>query len=108
MTMSDKDGGQHDQELLNEELLKTLEDNERLLRARIREIEREIKSVKLEIFKLKTGVGIGSIVMDRNGKLFRVTDIDPNYWWVEGNPQRKDGTFGTSTRDLYGEWTLKC
>lgn len=57
----------------------------------------------------RCGVKVGDIVRSKRrvGGIFRVVGIDAEWQsraWVTGNPQRKDGTFGTSIRNLFSDW----
>lgn len=59
----------------------------------------------------KYGVRGGSIVRRRmDGRLYRVVSVDTSWWpgrpWLVGNPQRKDGTYGTGFHNLFGDWEL--
>lgn len=85
---------------------------------RLQEIEDEITRLETRIHLLaserdglkrkRANIDFGDVVEDKNGNAFRVTKIE--LWpqdkpWVSGNPQKKDGTWGTSQRNLYGHWT---
>lgn len=50
-----------------------------------------------------SGFSIDQIVKDRNGKEFRIVEIDAKYEsvWLKGNPRKKDGTFGKSIQYIY-------
>ncbi len=52
-------------------------------------------------------IKIGDIVTGKDGKKFRVAEIDPKWSppWLKGNPQRADGSFGTGVRNLFDSWT---
>lgn len=71
-------------------------------------IERQkILSTQREIAKVKHGIEIGSVVKYR-GVLHRVTSVTEGYGkpWAEGNPMRKDGSYGTARRNLFSDWEL--
>lgn len=55
------------------------------------------------------GVAVGDIVRGTGryaGKRYRVCEIDASWSppWLIANPERKDGTFGTAARNLFGNW----
>lgn len=54
-----------------------------------------------------SGVSLGDIVVSR-GKRYRVTSVEPHSFgtWLKGNPERKDGTFGTAERHLFEDWKI--
>ena len=84
------------------------------LRANIKRLEQELRDAKDALHSALvdlTGVPIGTIVRGtrrRAGKIFRVTGHsyirDDGKCWLEGNPQRADGSFGTSVRSIYDDW----
>lgn len=73
---------------------------------RLRVLQVELRAAKEAEAKKAYGVAVGDIVMYR-GKRHRVTALEPSIssLWLRGNPERKDGTFGTADRCLYNEWT---
>ena len=77
----------------------------------LRILDERIREEKLRLSEEVHGVKIGSIV-EYKGKKHRVTKINVSYAvngakpWVEGNPMRRDGTYGSGRRCLYSEWTL--
>jgi len=81
------------------------------LRKNLKESERQQHSIKLEIFKIKFQIMHGSIVIGRDDKEYKVVNISSQWGiakpWIEANPRKKDGTFGTARRNLYDYWTLK-
>jgi hypothetical protein len=70
--------------------------------ARIGVLKEELLASARESF----GIAIGDIVIYQ-GKRHRVVTAKPfcGELWLTGNPERKDGTFGTAERHLYGNWT---
>ena len=90
------------------------------LEKRVRELINELNETRLILTQKKMdicGIKIGDIVTDARGTEFRVTNIDVSMWkpsddeifkinnpWVSGNPRKKDGEFGNSVRNLYGNW----
>jgi hypothetical protein len=73
------------------------------LRLQLREAEHALREAKLAA----APVHVGDIVRS-GGKLYRVTHVDVEWTrpWLKGNPQRKDGSYGTAERHLYHGWTL--
>ncbi|MDD3088940.1 MAG: hypothetical protein PHT95_03230 [Candidatus Omnitrophica bacterium] len=73
---------------------------------RLRVLQAELHAAKEAEAIKKYEVAVGDIVMYR-GKRHRVTALEPfiSSLWLRGNPERKDGTFGTADRHLYNEWT---
>ena len=71
------------------------------LRTEIARQERLLKQERMRI----AGVAIGDIV-ECKGVMYKVADVQDHTFgvWVLGNPQRKDGSFGTATRRIYSEW----
>lgn len=63
----------------------------------------EIKKVEVE-----HGITIGTVVISRDGVEHRVTSISASWGmpWLMGNPRKKDGTWGTAERHLYGDWKV--
>lgn len=86
--------------------IKELEEEVTRCRKELGEAQRRLMAAKLAA----CGVSIGDVVVGTGrgyaGKLFRVSSIDPNWSppWLRGNPQRADGSFGTSERNLFGDW----
>lgn len=78
-----------------------------LLSHQIREEEEKVRNAQREIARIKYGVTVGSIVEHR-GIQHRVTSIDARWGdgkpWLEGNPMKKNGTFGIAIRHLYSDW----
>jgi len=80
---------------------------EKELSTRLAYIRHRIKEEQLKLAEQDYGVTIGSVVVDSAGKRYRVIDIDTRYKGLPrlaGNPERKDGTFGTAVRHLHKEW----
>lgn len=66
--------------------------------------------LKLAIAETKYGVKIGVVVTGPDSKKFRVTKVDVRWNdrpWLEGNPLKKDGTWGTAVRHLYENWQVE-
>jgi hypothetical protein len=68
------------------------------------ELQRQEGLLKQERMRI-AGVAIGDIV-ECKGVRYQVADVQHSSYsvWVIGNPQRKDGTFGTAARRLYDDW----
>lgn len=77
-----------------------------VIRKRLHVLQAELREAKEAEAIKRHGVAVGDIVMYR-GKRHRVTVLEPSIssLWLRGNPERKDGTFGTAERYLYNEWT---
>ena len=91
------------------EMLKELERQENELLTRLGKVRELITKEKLRISEQQFGVRIGSIVKTRQGIEHKVTEVNVNFGgkpWIEGNPKKKDGTFGTARRNLCSDWTL--
>lgn len=89
-----------------EESQKELDD----LRVQMSTLESERHNLKLKIAELEYGVTVGCVVVDLEGAEFQVTRVDVRPTrrpWIEGNPKKKDGTWGTAKRNLYDNWQLK-
>jgi hypothetical protein len=77
-------------------------------------VQEEIIQEKLRLIEKRYGVLVGAVVVSR-GEEYRVTKVDVKsiFWdmdtkpWLEGNPRKKDGTFGKKKRHLYSDWELK-
>lgn len=90
-------------------MLKQLEQQEKELLAQLDTVREAITKEKLRISEQEFGVRVGSIVKDRKGVEHKVTLVNAKYSgrpWLEGNPKKKDGTFGTARRNIYSDWTL--
>ena len=88
-------------------------DNEEIciLEKRVAESQKQTRDIQAELFAARrkaAGVEIGMTVVGRDGE-FRVCYIDARYSDVclQGNPVKKDGTFGKSVRWIYGDWKVK-
>jgi hypothetical protein len=83
------------------------------LERRVNELASQLRDAReaLRIAQIEAApVKIGDVVRSR-GKIYRVTDIDPIYGhgrhpWLRGNFQRKDGSWSSAARNLYGDWSL--
>jgi len=68
-----------------------------------------IRECQLKLHEFKHGIKPGVIVV-YHGVLHKVVSIEPDRGfekpWVTGNPQRKDGTYGTAVRNLFDNWEL--
>jgi hypothetical protein len=73
-------------------------------------VRRKIRVEKLRIVEETYGIRVGSVVVVK-GADYRVTKVDVRWGrdkpWLEGNPRKKDGTFGSRKRNLYSDWELK-
>ena len=88
--------------------LAELEQEAITLQGKLNAVSEEIRSVRLQLAERTYGVRLGCIVRYR-GVEHRVTKIRVfrvGVPWLEGNPKKKDGTFGTSHRNLYGDWEV--
>jgi hypothetical protein len=80
------------------------------LEAEVDRLEAELRDAKQRLRDAgiaASGVSIGDIVLRKNVR-YRVTSIDPASWrqkvWIQGNPERRDGSFGTAERNLFDDW----
>ena len=85
-----------------------VEENE--IRGRLNTLNAAIRSERIRIAEATWGVTTGSIVKYR-GKEYFVTAVKPSTFgngtrkpWLDGNPRRKDGTFGSANRCLFDFW----
>jgi hypothetical protein len=89
--------------------MSAIEDLERKvqgLRARLSAAEESLRKARLAAAPVKRGDIVRGT---RDGKLYRVAAVDVRWTpkpWVDGNPERKDGTFGTAVRHIYGDWEV--
>jgi hypothetical protein len=89
--------------------LEELAEEKRVLSNKLHEVDHQIFNEKLRIVREKFGVYIGATVKGHDGKLYKVTSIEPSWTikpWLCGNPQKKDSTFGTAIRNIYGDWVV--
>jgi hypothetical protein len=96
-------------EPINREL-EQLQADEVGIRQSLSKCRERINEVKLDIVKIKYGVEVGSIVIGYKGREYKVTDIDccwSDAPWLKGNQRKKDGTWGSAARNLFGNWKLK-
>lgn len=88
--------------------LKEIERKSQSLHDQLGNLGIQQRKLILRGIELKHGITIGSIVVYK-GVEHRVTEIDTHWGldrpWLEGNPQRKDGSFGTARRNLFNYWT---
>lgn len=99
---------------LLEELKRQLADltsKEQKIVSELYDVRFQAKNIRTQIIEKVYDVYPGRLVFDHKNKLHRVVSVkngDINYKpWVVANPIRKDGTFGTAERNLFGgEWTL--
>lgn len=90
-------------------MLKELIQQEDELSKKLGEVRRAITEEKTRLAEEQFGVSVGSIVSDRQGNEYRVTRIMTmcsGKPWLEGNPKKKDGTFGVARRNIYSDWNL--
>jgi hypothetical protein len=91
------------------ELLKELNKKQNELEEKLVSVRKEIHEEKLRISENRFGVRVGSIVSNNKGVEFLVTQVDTRWSgkpWLKGNQKKKDGTFGTASRNIYSDWTL--
>lgn len=92
------------------ERLAHLEQEATALREKLSAISVQIQRVQLQLIEQTYGVTIGGIVTDRQGIEYKITSVSTRWFpskpWLEGNPKKKDGTFGTAHRNLYGAWEV--
>ncbi len=71
-------------------------------------VKRQIRDEELRNISEEFGVNIGSIVKARDGKEYKVTDIDVNWKrpWLKGNLRKKNKEFGKAERHICGDWEL--
>jgi hypothetical protein len=90
--------------------LEQLEKRKEELEYELRVIREKIEAEHSRIAKDKYGVDIGTIVVSY-GTEYMVTAVRPAYCgekpWLTAKPMKKDGTFGSTPRTLYGDWELK-
>lgn len=75
---------------------------------RLHDLKAKQFAAKLKLAKEKYGIDFDVIVKSRNKK-FRVCRIDVTLSdkpWVKGYPQKKDGTFSNTIRNLYASWEV--
>jgi len=88
--------------------IEALEKEEQLLRIKTQEVVKSRKDLQIQAAELQYGITVGSVVLGTDGKEYRVVTLDANYGMkprVQGNPRKKDGTWGTAVRHLYSYWT---
>ena len=78
------------------------------LKAKVEALRAELARYEMLLHEARaaaTGVSVGDVVVS-NGRRYRVSDVEPHRFgvWLKGNPERKDGTFGRSKRNLFGSW----
>ena len=83
--------------------MKALEANVRRLRRELGVAEAALREARIAAAPVK----VGDVVVGLLGVEYRVTIVEPKSHglWLTGNPRRKDGTFGTAVRHIYGNWT---
>lgn len=88
--------------------LEALVGREAELETELSKVRAAINAEKLQLIELEHGVRVGSTVVDKKGVEYLVTRVDACWSppWLEGNPRRKDGSFGTASRNLYSDWKL--
>ena len=89
------------------QLLRELERDRETLKMKLANVNAAINREKLSIAEREYDVTVGSVVKDGAGKRFKVIRVDARFSgkpWLEANPERKDGTFGTAKRNLYTDW----
>jgi hypothetical protein len=90
-------------------MLKALEQQEKELIECLNVVRKEINEEKLRLAEQEYGVRVGSIVKDSKGVEHKVIFVNVRYGdkpWLEGNPKKKDGKFGTARRNIYTDWSL--
>ena len=88
--------------------LKDIERKSQSLRDQLGNLNQQQRELILRGIELKHGVTVGSVVLYR-GIEHKVTRVETRWGidrpWLEGNPKRKDGSFRTAHRNLFGNWT---
>lgn len=85
--------------------------NEKISNAKIRlgEYEQELSDYWLSDIKENFGIYIGKIVMYK-GKRAKIIKINATSYskkpWVNGNIEKKDGTFSARDSHLYDDWEV--
>lgn len=92
--------------------MSTIED----LTRKVQSLRDQLKAASESLIAAKEAacpVKRGDLVLCK-GIEYRITHIRFHSWdnpedkpWLMGNPKRKDGTFGTAERHLYGDWTKR-
>jgi len=97
--MNDKDREKMTKGRTQEEITKDLREWHARWEALKHELQRAIVA--------EIGVEIGDIVVAHRRR-WRVVAVHPTFKgqkpWVEANPQKKDGSFGVSIRNLFRDW----
>lgn len=90
--------------------IENLKDRKYELNNELTEVNLKIKQYYITRAERKWGIKVGDIVLGNNGKKHRIAKIISGEHrekpWLEGNPERKDGTYGTAVRNLYNDWEL--
>lgn len=81
----------------------------RAIEAEIAELRQKLSDASARLFAAKMAVSpiqIGELVEATGNKegIYKVASVSPDYGWVKGFKQRKDGSFGTFSFHLYGDW----
>lgn len=79
------------------------------LKGEVERVKGEIQREEEHLVRVRFGVVKGTIVVDGRGCKYRVVGIELGWRdtpWLSGNPQKKDGSFGTAVRHLYTDWKL--
>ena len=65
-----------------------------------------LKVLEIQQVKQEYEIDVGTIVKNEKGQKFKIVSIDPSLCkpWLVVNPEKKDGTFGKSMRNLYDCW----
>ena len=89
--------------------MSAIEDLERKVQSlqdKLRAAKKALQNAKLAAAPVK----VGDIVVTQRGTRHRVCHVDVRMSgrpWVSGNPERKDGSFGTAVRYLYDDWKIE-
>ncbi len=77
----------------------------------INRLLKENEQITRELYKLEFGIEIGTIVVGKDGKKYKITSITTGYNrlgkpWVKAYPSNKDGSFSQKQKLIYEDWEL--
>lgn len=80
-------------------------------KTRVETIKDELRKEKLNLIAEEYGVKVGSEIMDEDGKMYIVSDIDTSWNTIEkpflkGHPERKNGEWSKAVNYIYGNWEV--
>lgn len=67
------------------------------------------RALTLRAIELRFGLRIGSVVRDKAGKLYLVTNIIPSFTgkpWLRGKFKKNNGDWSVPERELFDDWEL--